>query len=68
MKAAFRVVVPLAIAALLGTACTTGAWYAGVQRGAESECRRQPGSAAEECMARINRQSHQDYEKARTGG
>lgn len=60
-------VASLTVAALLNTGCTTQAWYAGMQRGAENDCRQQPGSAADECMARINKQRYPDYEKARTG-
>ncbi len=49
------------LAVALASGCTTEAWYQGVQRGAEDSCRRQPGSAAEDCMARLNRQNYQEY-------
>lgn len=56
----------LIAASLLAAACSAQSWYAGVQAGAENECRKQPGSAAQECLARLNKQAYQEYEKERT--
>lgn len=56
-----------ALLALLPLAgCSTRAWYEGARASAESECRRQPPGAYEDCMRRVNRQSYEDYEKERT--
>lgn len=55
----------VARAPALLTACSTQSWYEGARVHAENECRRQPGSAAEECMARVNTQRYEDYERAR---
>ncbi|WP_295449667.1 hypothetical protein [uncultured Thiodictyon sp.] len=49
------------------SACTTEAWYEGVRTGAENECRNQPGSAAAECLSRLNKKTYQEYEKERLG-
>lgn len=57
----------LTIAALLGSACTTEAWYEGVKRSAEDTCLKQPPSAVDECRSRVNKQTYQEYEKERTG-
>lgn len=57
----------LTIASLVGSACTTEAWYEGVKRSAEDNCRRQPASAADECLSRVNKQTYQEYEKERSG-
>lgn len=51
---------------LLNTGCTTEAWYEGAKSRAEYECRKQPGASADECLSRTNRQSYQEYEKARS--
>lgn len=48
-------------------ACTTEAWYEGVRQGGEQACRKQPAGAAEECLGRINRQTYDQYDKARQG-
>lgn len=47
------------------TACTTEAWYEGVRRGAENDCRKQPGTAAEDCLARLNKAPYSEYSKER---
>ncbi len=57
----------LTITSLLGSACTTEAWYEGVKRSAENNCRKQPSSAVDECLSRVNKQTYQEYEKERTG-
>jgi len=54
------------IAMLFNAGCSTGAWYEGVKSRAEHECRSQPGASADECLSRVNRQSYEDYEKARS--
>ena len=36
------------------TACTTQAWYDGMQRRAENQCDSQPPGAREDCLARLN--------------
>jgi hypothetical protein len=55
----------LALAALPG--CTARAWYEGARVGAENECRKLPPGGYEDCMARVNRQTYEDYEKQRQG-
>lgn len=51
---------------LLMAGCTTEAWYEGMRRKAENDCRAQPAGAAEECLARLNTRSYGEYEKERT--
>jgi hypothetical protein len=55
----------LMAASLLVAGCTTEAWYEGVKQSAQDECRRQPAGAAEQCLSRLNKQTYQEYEKAR---
>lgn len=50
---------------LLTAGCTTEAWYQSMQSGAEHECKKQPGSAAEECLSRLNKRTYQEYKKER---
>lgn len=50
---------PVLLASLMLAGCSTRA-------SAESECRRQPPGAYEDCMRRVNRQTCEDYEKERT--
>jgi len=57
----------LAAATLVGSACTTEAWYEGVKQSARNDCQRQPPSAVNECLSRVNSQTYQDYEKERSG-
>lgn len=45
--------------------CTARAWYEGARASAENECRKLPPGGYEDCMARVNRQSYEDYEKER---
>ncbi len=54
------------LSSLLLAGCSTRAWYEGARASAESECRRQPPGAYEDCMRRVNRQTYEDYEKERT--
>ena len=46
--------------------CTTQAWYEGVKMGAENECYKQPPGAVADCLARLNKKSHEEYEKERS--
>ena len=52
---------------LAGGGCTTAAWYEGMKRSAESECRRQPADESERCRARLNKKTYEEYEKERAG-
>lgn len=54
-------------APLLLASCATEAWYEGMKRSAEIECRKQPATSADECLSRLNKQSYQEYEKERSG-
>ena len=45
--------------------CTTEAWYQSAKSYSESNCRKQPPGAMEECMARLNNMSYDAYEKER---
>ncbi|MDD2776431.1 MAG: hypothetical protein PHU06_10785 [Gallionella sp.] len=47
------------------TGCTTAAWYDGFKQQAENECQRQPADARERCLARVNKQSYEDYQRER---
>jgi hypothetical protein len=47
--------------------CTARAWYEGSRASAENECRKLPPGGYEDCMARVNRQRYEDYEKQRQG-
>jgi len=55
----------LALASVL-SGCTSQAWYEGAKVGAQNECRKQPPGAAEECLARVNKKSYEQYEKERS--
>ncbi|MGA9394897.1 MAG: hypothetical protein WCA83_00445 [Azonexus sp.] len=56
----------LALCCLLLSGCTTEAWYEGVRRGAESQCRQSIPADAEQCLSRLNTRSYDEYNKART--
>ncbi|MBK7474184.1 MAG: hypothetical protein IPO58_00270 [Betaproteobacteria bacterium] len=56
-----------ATAMLAAAGCTTAAWYEGMKRSAENECRRQPADESERCLARLNKKTYEEYEKERTG-
>jgi hypothetical protein len=45
--------------------CTAQAWYEGVKMGAENECNKQPPGATSDCLSRLNKKSHAQYEKER---
>ncbi len=53
------------LAAALLPACSSRAWYEGMRASAENECRKLPPGGYEDCMARVNRQSYEDYERER---
>ncbi|MCK6390587.1 MAG: hypothetical protein L6Q40_06135 [Azonexus sp.] len=57
----------LGLAALCLGGCTTQAWYEGARQAGENQCRRQPATAADECLARQNKADYSTYEKARSG-
>lgn len=57
----------ITLSSVLVSACSTEAWYEGVKQSAKDNCRNQPPSAVDECLSRLNDQSYQDYEKARSG-
>ena len=57
----------LAFGTLLLSGCTTEAWYEGVKRGAEIQCRQAVPPDAEQCLSRLNTRSYDEYEKARSG-
>ncbi|MFZ4479735.1 MAG: hypothetical protein ACOYNZ_07570 [Rhodoferax sp.] len=51
---------------LLVSGCTTQAWYEGFKVGAENEFYKQPPGAVADCLSRLNRKKHEEYEKERT--
>ena len=51
---------------LLGSGCSTQAWYEGFKISAETECYKLPPGAAAQCLARLNKMTHEEYEKDRT--
>lgn len=53
------------LATVLLSACTTEAWYEGVQRSAEAECLKRPGATVQDCSAKVNAQRYPEYEQAR---
>lgn len=60
-----RLLPHLLLALILLPGCSARAWYEGGRAGAENECRKLPPGGYEDCMARVNRQSYDDYEKER---
>ena len=50
---------------LLNSACSTQAWYEGMNRRAEIECEKQPPGAREECRSRVNKKPYDAYDKER---
>lgn len=57
----------LALFSLLFSGCSAEAWYEGVKRGAESQCRQSIPADAEQCLSRLNTRSYDEYNKARSG-
>jgi hypothetical protein len=51
---------------LMMSGCTTQAWYEGFKISAENECYQQPPGVVAECLARLNKMTHEDYEKERS--
>jgi hypothetical protein len=47
------------------SACTTGAWYEGMQISAQQACERQAPGAREDCLSRLNKKSYDGYSKER---
>ena len=47
--------------------CTTKTFYAATRAMAENDCRRQPPSETESCLARVNKMSYEEYERKRSG-
>lgn len=43
--------IPLALFTIIITGCTTQSWYEGVKMGAENNCRKQPQSEVQGCLA-----------------
>ncbi len=48
------------------SACATRNWYEGVRMSAKAECNRMEGAARQDCLARVNDKSYDDYEKERS--
>ena len=66
MKAArLRAVLIALLPVALLPACSSRAWYEGMRASAENECRKLPPGGYEDCMARVNRQSYEEYERER---
>ena len=61
-----RLPIFLPILMLMMCSCTTQAWYQGFKVAAESECYKQPPGAIADCLSRLNKKSHDDYEKERS--
>ena len=55
------------LAAVSTTGCSTQAWYGGLKFAAENECRRQPPSETQGCLARLNTLTYDEYARKRTG-
>jgi hypothetical protein len=47
--------------------CATKQFYAATRAMAENDCRRQPPSETESCLARVNKMSYEEYERKRSG-
>jgi hypothetical protein len=45
--------------------CSTQAWYESAKISAENQCRQQPPSAIDACMAQVNKTRYDTYEKER---
>jgi hypothetical protein len=55
----------LALTVLMTPACTTRAWYEGIQATAKQACRREPLSEQERCESRLNKADFEAYQKNR---
>jgi len=61
-----RLSVVSVITFLLVSGCAAESWYVATRASAESECRKQPPTAADECLSRVYNKTYQQYEKERT--
>ena len=66
LRCAFVVGLSLLVAGSI-TGCTTKAWYGGLKFTAENDCRRQPPSEIDGCLARLNTMTYEEYERKRSG-
>ena len=57
----------LVFSSLLLSGCATEAWYEGVKRGAENQCREAVPPDADQCLSRLNTRTYDEYSKARSG-
>lgn len=55
------------LAATCITGCSTEAWYESAKRNAELRCQGLPQAAYDDCMARVNQKSYQEYKKEASG-
>lgn len=60
----FKLMPIILLSSALG-ACSTAAWYDGIQYSQRQECERMQGTAREECLERISNSSYEDYERQR---
>ena len=61
-----RLTIVLTSLMLMMAGCSTQAWYEGFKVAAENDCYMQPPGAIAECLSRVNKKSHDDYEKERS--
>ena len=65
-RSAFRLSA-LAFCSLLLSGCTTEAWYEGVKKGGENQCRQSSPADPEHCVSRLNNKPYDEYAKERSG-
>ena len=65
MKISFIPVFAL-LASISLSMCTTEAWYEGMKRSAENECRQLPQGESENCLSRVNKKTYREYENERS--
>lgn len=53
--------------ALCVAGCSYQAWYESARLNAELKCQGLPQGAYEDCMARVNQKSYQDYKRESAG-
>ena len=56
----------LVLCSLLLCGCSTEAWYEGVRRGSESQCRQANPADPEQCLSRLNTKRYDEYDKVRS--
>ena len=61
-----RLIIVLPSLMLMMAGCSTQAWYEGFKGAAENDCYKQPPGAIADCLSRVNKKSHDDYEKERS--